>query len=104
MHAYFLRPGNPSKQIIYAVDPIRDGKSFTTRTGIAKQDGCASSARPCPTTLRSRGCSTRHAAGAAARGAGVDFDRWTRLAQEHPDKIAAWNLPIERKPCSRAIT
>ena len=24
MHAYFLRPGNPRKQIDYEVDPIRD--------------------------------------------------------------------------------
>ena len=32
MHAYFLRPGNPEKKIIYEVDPIRDGKSFTTRS------------------------------------------------------------------------
>ena len=39
MHAYFLRPGNPEKQIIYEVDPIRDGRSFTTRRVVAKQDG-----------------------------------------------------------------
>ena len=39
MHAYFLRPGNPAKQIIYEVDPIRDGRSFTTRRVVAKQDG-----------------------------------------------------------------
>ncbi len=41
MHAYFLRPGNPQKQIVYDVDPIRDGKSFTTRRVVAKQDGVA---------------------------------------------------------------
>ena len=41
MHAYFLRPGNPAKQIVYEVDPIRDGKSFTTRRVVAKQDGIA---------------------------------------------------------------
>lgn len=40
-HAYFLRPGNPDKQIIYEVDPIRDGGSFNTRCVIAKQDGQA---------------------------------------------------------------
>ncbi|NND69241.1 MAG: acyl-CoA thioesterase II, partial [Halioglobus sp.] len=38
-HAYFLRPGNPLKQIVYEVDPIRDGQSFTTRRVVAKQDG-----------------------------------------------------------------
>lgn len=40
-HSYFLRPGNPDKQIIYDVDPIRDGGSFTTRRVVAKQDGQA---------------------------------------------------------------
>lgn len=41
MHAYFLRPGDPGKQVVYEVDPIRDGKSFTTRRVVAKQDGRA---------------------------------------------------------------
>ncbi len=41
MHGYFLRPGDPSKQIVYEVDPIRDGGSFTTRRVVAKQDGRA---------------------------------------------------------------
>lgn len=41
MHGYFLRPGNPRKQIVYEVDPIRDGRSFTTRRVVAKQDGIA---------------------------------------------------------------
>ena len=31
LHGYFLRPGDPKKQIVYEVDPIRDGRSFTTR-------------------------------------------------------------------------
>ena len=39
LHAYFLRPGNPKKQILFEVDPIRDGGSFTTRRIVAKQDG-----------------------------------------------------------------
>ena len=39
LHAYFLRHGDPTKQILFEVDPIRDGGSFTTRRIIAKQDG-----------------------------------------------------------------
>lgn len=39
MHAYFLRPGDPTCQIIYEVDPIRDGGSFSTRRVVAKQKG-----------------------------------------------------------------
>lgn len=39
MHAYFLRPGDTQRQIIYEVDPIRDGRSFATRRVVAKQNG-----------------------------------------------------------------
>jgi acyl-CoA thioesterase-2 len=39
LHAYFLLPGDPKVPIIYEVDRIRDGKSFTTRRVIAIQHG-----------------------------------------------------------------
>ncbi|CAG4918189.1 unnamed protein product, partial [Acidithrix sp. C25] len=39
LHAYFLRPGDPRIPIVYLVDRIRDGKSFTTRRVIALQRG-----------------------------------------------------------------
>jgi acyl-CoA thioesterase-2 len=38
-HSYFLRPGHMEKPIIFTVDRIRDGRSFTTRTVKALQDG-----------------------------------------------------------------
>ena len=38
-HSYFLRPGDMKKPITFTVDRIRDGKSFTTRTVKAIQDG-----------------------------------------------------------------
>ncbi|WP_426414912.1 acyl-CoA thioesterase II [Aestuariirhabdus sp. LZHN29] len=38
-HSYFLRPGNAHKPIVYEVDCIRDGKSFTTRRVVAIQNG-----------------------------------------------------------------
>jgi acyl-CoA thioesterase-2 len=41
LHAYFLRPGDPSIPILYDVDRIRDGKSFTTRRVVAIQHGRA---------------------------------------------------------------
>jgi acyl-CoA thioesterase-2 len=41
MHAYFLLPGDPKVPIIYEVDRIRDGKSFTTRRVVAIQHGHA---------------------------------------------------------------
>lgn len=41
LHSYFLRPGDPSRPIIYEVDPIRNGRSFSTRRVVAKQRGGA---------------------------------------------------------------
>ncbi|MCC5697242.1 thioesterase family protein, partial [Klebsiella pneumoniae] len=37
LHAYFIRPGDPSIPIIYEVDRTRDGRSFTTRRVVAVQ-------------------------------------------------------------------
>lgn len=41
LHCYFMRPGDPSNPIIYEVDRIRDGGSFTTRRVVAIQHGRA---------------------------------------------------------------
>ena len=41
LHAYFLRPGDPLVPILYEVDRIRDGRSFTTRRVVAIQHGKA---------------------------------------------------------------
>jgi len=41
LHAYFLRMGDVNKPIVYEVDCIRDGKSFTTRRVVAIQKGRA---------------------------------------------------------------
>ncbi|MEE2002205.1 acyl-CoA thioesterase II [Alkalimonas sp. MEB108] len=40
-HSYFLRPGDASKPIVYEVESIRDGKSFSTRRVRAIQFGKA---------------------------------------------------------------
>ncbi|WP_017570904.1 acyl-CoA thioesterase II [Nocardiopsis halotolerans] len=39
LHAYFIRPGDPSVPIVYEVDRVRDGRSFTTRRVVAIQHG-----------------------------------------------------------------
>jgi acyl-CoA thioesterase-2 len=41
LHGYFMRPGDTSVPIIYEVDRIRDGASFTTRRVVAVQHGHA---------------------------------------------------------------
>ncbi|PWI41864.1 acyl-CoA thioesterase II [Streptomyces sp. ICBB 8177] len=39
LHAYFLRPGHPGVPIVYQVERVRDGRSFTTRRVVAVQEG-----------------------------------------------------------------
>lgn len=39
LHGYFLRPGDTTIPILYKVDRIRDGRSFTTRRVVAIQHG-----------------------------------------------------------------
>src|SRR6185437_7296162 len=39
LHAYFLRPGDTAAPILYTVEPVRDGRSFTTRRVLAVQHG-----------------------------------------------------------------
>ncbi|MEM1250500.1 MAG: acyl-CoA thioesterase II [Acidobacteriota bacterium] len=41
LHGYFLRPGDVTIPILYKVDRIRDGRSFTTRRVVAVQRGKA---------------------------------------------------------------
>jgi acyl-CoA thioesterase II len=41
LHGYFLRTGNAAQPVVYDVDCIRDGKSFTTRRVVAIQNGQA---------------------------------------------------------------
>jgi acyl-CoA thioesterase-2 len=39
LHAYFIRPGDPAVPLVYTVDQVRDGRSFTTRRVSAIQHG-----------------------------------------------------------------
>jgi len=39
LHSYFIRPGDPSIPIIYTVERIRDGRSFSVRRVLAIQHG-----------------------------------------------------------------
>lgn len=41
LHAYFLRAGDPRRPIVYEVDRIRDGRSYTTRRVVGIQNGKA---------------------------------------------------------------
>ena len=39
VHGYFMRAGDAGKPVLYEVDRIRDGRSFTTRRVVAIQNG-----------------------------------------------------------------
>ncbi|WP_298209801.1 acyl-CoA thioesterase II [Ferrimicrobium sp.] len=39
LHAYFIRPGDPTIPLLYEVERIRDGRSFSTRRVLAIQHG-----------------------------------------------------------------
>jgi acyl-CoA thioesterase-2 len=39
LHSYFVRPGDPRIPILYEVDRVRDGRSFSTRRVVAVQNG-----------------------------------------------------------------
>lgn len=41
LHSYFLRPGDATKPVVYEVESIRDGRSFSTRRVKAIQNGKA---------------------------------------------------------------
>ena len=39
LHAYFIRPGDPAVPLVYMVERVRDGRSFTTRRVTCIQHG-----------------------------------------------------------------
>jgi acyl-CoA thioesterase II len=39
LHAYFIRPGDPTVPLVYLVERVRDGRSFTTRRVSCVQHG-----------------------------------------------------------------
>jgi acyl-CoA thioesterase-2 len=55
LHAYFLRPGDWQRPILYEVDRIRDGRSFTTRRVAAIQHGKAIFSLSCSWQKREEG-------------------------------------------------
>lgn len=41
VHAYFVLPGSPNEPILYEIDRLRDGRSFSTRRVVARQSAGA---------------------------------------------------------------
>jgi len=104
LHGYFLRPGNPQKQIVYEVDPIRDGRSFTTRRVVAKQDSVAIFNTSVSFHCEESGLSHQFERPDVAppEELETDFDFFTRMATEHPGEFQPPRIhTIERRPVTR---
>ncbi len=100
LHGYFLRPGDPLKQIVYEVDPIRDGKSFTTRRVVAKQDGCAIFNTAVSFQVAEEGLSHQSVMPQVPPPEELPSEQQelAELAKKYPGKVEAWNFgPIERR-------
>lgn len=87
MHGYFLRPGDSSRPILYEVDRIRDGRSFTTRRVVAIQNGEAIFNMASSWHIDEPGLEHSIAAPAvpAPESLGSDRDAFEELAREHPE-------------------
>ncbi|MHB1597819.1 MAG: acyl-CoA thioesterase [Acidimicrobiales bacterium] len=72
LHSYFLRPGDPHRPIVYEVDRIRDGRSFTTRRVVAVQRGEAIFNLQCSFHLEEAGLVHQDLAPAAPRPELID--------------------------------
>ncbi|MCP4273466.1 MAG: acyl-CoA thioesterase II [Gammaproteobacteria bacterium] len=89
MHAYFLRPGRPTTPIIYDVDPIRDGKSFSTRRVVAIQNGKAIFNTSISFQIAEKGLEHQSEMPDVKGPEGLrsDEEYLQRLAKEHPNLV-----------------
>ena len=102
LHAYFLRAGDVKKPVIYIVDCIRNGKSFTTRRVVATQNGRAIFTMSASFQIAETGF--KHQAQMPTvpgpNGLESDFERAKSLAHKIPEQIRTKLLcqsPVERR-------
>ncbi len=103
MHAYFLRPGDPSRKIVYEVDPIRDGRSFTTRRVVAKQNGRAIFNTSISFQIAEDGPSHQFDMPAVPDPDSLESDHvyWERLARETGELNMVRSHAIDRRSVNR---
>ena len=103
LHGYFLRPGDASLPVVFQVDRVRDGGSFTTRRVVAIQRG-----QPIFTGMASFQGEEPGAAHAATmpevpgpEGLATDLEHWRQYAHRVPERVREKLLrakPIEIRP------
>lgn len=84
LHAYFIRSGTMEREVRYEVERLRDGRSFSTRRVVAKQDGevLASVAASFQTDETSPDLSTREAP-AVPSWASLPAQTWSPVVERH---------------------
>lgn len=103
LHAYFLRSGDVSRGIIYEVDRIRDGRSFTTRRVVAIQRGRPIFNLAASFQTEEEGLDHQDAMPDVPGPEGLlsHQDLAREFTDGLPEKIRAWSLaerPIETRP------
>lgn len=108
LHGYFLRPGKVDRPIVYEVDRIRDGKSFTTRRVVAIQDGRAIFSLSCSHQVQEPGFDHQVTMPQVPGPDGLLSER--DLALRHRDRIparlrdrACAERPIEARPVEPSL-
>lgn len=106
-HAFFLRPGDPNVPILYQVDRLRDGKSFTTRRVVAIQHGEPIFASISSFQVEEEGFSHQAAMPTVASPDALGADALQRLARlgHLPPEAVKWMVreqPIEIRPVDAA--
>ena len=102
-HGYFLRPGDPNVPILYQVDGIRDGGSFTTRRVVGSQRGKAIFSTELSFQVVEPGLSHQADMPDCVGPEGLEDDniRWAKLREALADK--AQTGAIAHRPALRPI-
>lgn len=105
LHAYFMRPGDATKPVLYRVERDMDGNSFATRRVIAIQNGQPILNLAASFQIQEAGM--HHTQQMPANiPAPEDLPNEADLAEKYADqlpeqflKFARWQRPIEIRPC-----
>ena len=106
LHAYFMRPGDPKVPIIFEVDRIRDGGTFTTRRVVAIQHGQAIFALSASFQIDEIGLEHQipmplNVPGPDSLMSDRDFrDKYLQSSPEHIKRFFERERPFEMKPVS----
>lgn len=107
LHGYFLRPGDMEAPIVYKVERIRDGRSFTTRRIVAIQHGEPIFTMEASFQVPEEGFSHQVGMPDVPKPDGLPSitDLRRKMAEEHPEKYRnrpIRELPIEMRPVQPA--